>query len=272
MKQVCVALLLLVFTQAHARDAAQRTRVTVRCVEATGTSTRTLYNATVEGPHATDFELSLVDGGFELNATFINEPVATRQTDVRMNIASRRRAGTSRNGLQLWEEGVQQQRMRVGADEQLELLPFGGAGPRGTIRFEVVREEVAGDAAAPVTIAIGEQQTRAIRVRAYRVPHWYVVDATLTARDGRQVARGVARAFKGERTRVNIGNVAQLDVTSDAAPYQDAWRAAQVRFDGRWSDGKPLATSWEGITAGAPLQYELSNGMTLRIAVRAEES
>lgn len=272
MKRTLAALLMIAFTQANAaRDGMQRTRVTVRCVEVAAV-TRTLYEAEIEGPDATDFDVTLSDRDFEMTATFVNERLDARTSDVRMTIAHRRRAGTSSNKLQLWEEGTKQQRVRLRSDEQLELLPFGGAGPRGTLKFEIVREEASGSASAPVSIAIRKQETRAIRVRAYRVPHWYVVDATLTSGDRRQVARGTARVFRGEATRLSIGNLAELRVTPDAAPYQDAWRTTQLRFDGRWRDGKMLANGWEGVTSGAPLRYQLSDGATLTIAARPEES
>jgi hypothetical protein len=272
MKKTITALLMLAFTQADAaRDGVRRTRVTVRCVEVAAV-TRTLYEAEIEGPDATDFDVTLSDRDFEMTATFVNERLDARTSDVRMSIAHRRRAGTSSNKLQLWEEGTQQQRVRVGADEQLELLPFGGAGPRGTLKFEIVREDATGDANAPVSIAIRKQESRAIRVRAYRVPHWYLVEATLRSHEGRELARGAARVFRGEMTRLAIGNVAELRVTPDPAPYQDAWRTTQLRFDGRWRDGTTLASGWEGVTSGAPLTYQLADGATLTLAARPEDS
>lgn len=259
MKKIVAALSMIAFTQAHAaRDAAQRTRVTVRCIEATSEATRTLYEAEIEGPDATDFDVALIDRDFEMTATFVNERIDAGTSDVRMKIDHRRRAGVS-----LWEEGTKQQRVRIRADEQIELLPFGGAGPRGTLKFEITREDASGSAGAPVSIAIRKQETSAIRVRAYRVPHWYRVEATI----GGQTS--VARLFRDEAGRILVHGT-ELRVTASAPLYQDAFRATQVHFDAS-RNGRLVANGWEGITAGAPLTYRLIDGTTLQLAVRPEE-
>jgi hypothetical protein len=244
-------LLLLLFLTASA-DAG--VRYTIR---ATGEHARVLYAATVDG--ATDFDVVLGDTRFELKAHFTAE--GTGPVDLRVRLETRRREGTSKRGLPLWEEDTQQHRFRVRLGQTIELLPFGSAGPRGLLKLEIVPHAV--NAAGPrIDIT---KSSNAIAVQAYRVPHRYEVRARI---DSRAEAR--ATLFTGERTKLTIGD-AELTVSAEPAPYRDAWDATRVRFDGRWKNGTVFAQSWEGIAAGQPLRYSIGGGRTLILEITPKE-
>ena len=235
--------------------AAQGVRYTVR---ATGENARVLYAATVDGPQATDFDLVLHDAHFELKAHFVAE--GSGPIDLRVRLETRRREGTSKRGLPLWEEDTQQHRFRVRLGQTIELLPFGKAGPRGLLRLEIVPQ--ASMAAAPrIEIA---KSSNAIAVHAYRVPHRYEVRARIEG------SNAAALIFTRERTKIAVGD-AELTMTAEPAPYRDAWQATLVRFDGRWKSGAVFAPSWEGVAAGQPLRYAIGGGRTLVLEITPKE-
>ncbi|HEX2122506.1 MAG TPA: hypothetical protein VHL59_12770 [Thermoanaerobaculia bacterium] len=239
MRLAVIALALL----AAADGLAESVRYTIRC----SADERVLYEATVEGPAATDFDVVLRDPQFELQAFFVNEGAGP--VDMRVRLETRRRAGSSRAGLPLWEHDEQQHRFRVTLDQQIELLPFGAPGPRGLLKLTIVPQRTAARADAP-RIDIRRATGDAIAVHAYRVPHWYDVTARV---DGTAVA--TARIFAREPTRLSLGALGELVVTAGAAPFRDAWQATLVRFDGRWKNGVSFASGWEGV--GGPLRYSI---------------
>jgi hypothetical protein len=249
-------LLLLVATSA----AADGVRYTIR---ATGEQARVLYAATVDGPAATDFDVVLNDARFELKAHFIAE--GSGPVDLRVRLETRRREGTSKRGLPLWEEDVQQHRFRVRLGQTIELLPFGSAGPRGLLRLEIVPQAVNAAAAPRIDIT---KSSNAIAVHAYCVPHRYEVRARIEGNAGLAEAR--ATLFTRERTRLTVGD-AELTIAAEPAPYRDAWDATLVRFDGRWKNGSAFAQSWAGVTAGQPLRYAIGGGRTLILEITPKE-
>lgn len=227
---------------AAANGFAESLRYTIRC----SANENVLYEAIVEGPPATDFDVVLRDAQFEMQAFFVNE--GTGPVDMRVRLETRRRAGSSRAGLPLWEHDRQQHRFRVGLDRQIELLPFGAPGPRGLLKMTIVPQRTNANVSAP-RIDIRRTSGDAIAVRAYRVPHWYDVSARIEG------ASATARAFAREPARLSLGTLGEIAITADAAPYRDAWQSAHIRFDGRWKNGVQFAQSWEGI--GTQLRYAI---------------
>jgi hypothetical protein len=214
---------------------------TIRCTEVAGAETRVLYEATIDG--ATDFDVILRDAHFEMNAAFTAEG-----TELRVRLETRRRHGTSKNKLPLWEEDVQQHRLRIGPGQRVELLPFGGAGPRGLLKLDILPRP-----SATKTPRIDITKTNdAIRVHAHRLPHWYEVRARIEGIN----ATADAVVFVRDTARLNLGN-ATLTITPEPAPYRDARTSTLVRFDGKWSNGAAFARSWEGITGGESLRYPI---------------
>ena len=234
---------------------AQGVRYTIRC---TGENARVLYAATVDGPRATDFDVVLSDARFELKAHFIAE--GSGPVDLRVRLETKRREGTSKRGLPLWESDTQHHRFRVRLGQTIELLPFGSAGPRGLLKLEIVPQAV--NATTPrIDIT---KSSNAIAVHAYRVPHRYEVRARI---DG---ALATATLFTREPSRLTVGG-AELHITAEPAPYRDAWDATLVRFDGRWTHGAVFAQSWEGVAAGQPLRYPIGGGKSLILEIIPKE-
>lgn len=220
--------------------AADGVRYTIRCTEVSRGMSRVLYAAHVEGPQATDFDVVLSDDQYEMKAFFVAE--GTGPVDLRVRVETRRRAGTSRNGLPLWEEDRQHHRLRVKLGQQIELLPFGSAGPRGLLRLDITPTRIA---SAPVSIDIDTNTARdAIRVHASRVPHRYDVRARVEE-NGRALSVATARLFMNEPQRIALAG--GLTISTAPAPHLDAWNATLIRFSGRWTG--------EGVAAGRPLRY-----------------
>lgn len=233
---------------------------TIRCTEVVDARSRVLYEATVDG--ATDFDVHLRDARFEMKATF----TAETPNDLRVRIETRRRSGTSANRLPLWEEDVQQHRLRVRFDQRVELLPFGGAGPRGLLKLDVLPKK---SAATTPRIDIAQSSDH-IRVHAHRLPHWYEVRARIEGVN----AHANAVVFARDNARLQLGD-ATITVTPEPAPYRDARTSTLVRFDGAWKNGAPFARAWEGITSGQPLRYPIrgprGEAWTLILDVRPKE-
>ncbi|HEX6083613.1 MAG TPA: hypothetical protein VF266_03750 [Thermoanaerobaculia bacterium] len=225
-------------------------------VRATGENARVLYAATVDG--ATDFDVVLSDSKFELKAHFTAEGAGP--VDLRVRLETRRREGTSKRGLPLWEVDTQQHRFRVRLGQTIELLPFGTAGPRGLLKLEIVPQAV--EAKSP-RIDITKSSS-AIAVQAHRIPHRYEVRARIERAEARSTL------FLRERTKLTVGD-AELTISAEPAPYRDAWDATRVRFDGRWRNGAVFARSWEGVAAGQPLRYAIGGGRTLILEITPKE-
>ena len=214
---------------------------TIRCTEVADAKSRVLYEATVDG--ATDFDVVLRDARFELNASFTAEGA-----DLRATIRTRRLQGTSANKLPLWEEDVQQHRLRVGPGQRVELLPFGSAGPRGLLKLDILPRP--SSATTPrINIAKANQ---AVSVRAHRLPHWYEVRARIEG------ANANALIFARDTAQLTVGDVT-LTISMEPAPYRDAYTTTLVKFDGKWKNGTVFARGWEGITAGEPLRYRIGS-------------
>jgi hypothetical protein len=220
--------------------AADGIRYTIRCTEVSAGKSRVLYAANVTGPQATDFDVVLSDDDYSMNAHFVAEGAGP--VDLRVRIETRRRAGVSRNGLPLWEEDRQNHRLRVAIGQQIELLPFGKAGPRGLLRLEITPARIA---SAPVSIAIDTNTAKdAIRVHAYRVPHRYELKARVETPGG-VIGNAHATLFANEAQRLALAGA--LTFEAAPAPALDAWSATLVRFSGRWTG--------EGVATGRPLRY-----------------
>jgi hypothetical protein len=230
---------------------------TIRCVEVADDKTRVLYEATVDG--ATDFDVLLHDSRFEMKAAFTAEG-----SDLRVKLETRRRHGTSPNQLPLWEEDVQHHRLRVGAGQRVELLPFGGAGPRGLLKLDVVPRP---SVVTTPQIHIAKTSDN-IRVQAHRLPHWYEVRARLEG------ANANALVFIRDDARLTLGD-ATLKITAEPAPYGDARTSTLVRFDGKWKNGAVFASQWEGIASGDALRYPIKGprgeAWTLILDVRPKD-
>jgi len=208
-----------------------RIRFVVRCVEESNGVRRTLYEADVDGPPGTDFTVRLRDHGFTLDALFVNEPTASGKLDVRSSLTTRRRHGTSSAGLPLWEEDAQEHRFMVGFDQEIEMLPFGGAGKAGLLKFDILPERSGGE--GPMRIRIHDIHSNgAIMVDAFRQPHWYDVEAEI---DGGSavMARITGRIFTGTAGSMAMPQLGNLTITPRAVEHADSWRYSDITLGGR---------------------------------------
>ncbi|HSP14138.1 MAG TPA: hypothetical protein VLV78_05240 [Thermoanaerobaculia bacterium] len=256
-----VALLLLTGTTALA----DRSRFIVRCIEERQGARHTLYEADIDGPSGTDFVVRLRDRGFTLVASFVNEPTASGTIDVRASLTTRRREGTSRNGLPLWEEDVQEHRFTVRYDQEIEILPFGGAGAAGLLKFDV--RPVRSTGAGPLRIDINDVSSRGvIEVDAFRQPHWYTAEAEVVS-DGRVVARGSSRIFTGVAGRIALPSLGDVTITPRPLTRTDVWRYTEIAIGGRLFPRPTRAVQCRDVWS----DYPIDSKTTLRIRVAPAE-
>ncbi|HXH41749.1 MAG TPA: hypothetical protein VNN08_24205 [Thermoanaerobaculia bacterium] len=243
-----------------------RIRFVVRCVEQNAAGKRTLYEADVDGPPGTDFTVRLRDHGFTLDAMFVSELTTSGKLDVRSSLTTRRRHGTSRAGLALWEEDAQEHRFVVGFDQEIELLPFGGAGRAGLLKFDIVPERSAGT--GPMRIRIDDVHSNgAITVDAFRQPHWYAVEAEID--DGPAVISRVSgRIFAGTAGSLALPALGNLMITARTFEHADPWHYTDITLGGRL-----FARPSRGVICRGEWQsFPIDAKRTLRIRVAPEET
>ena len=246
-----------------------RIRFQITAVEEHSGERRVISDAAVEGPPGTDFNVNLQDGRFQMSARFLTDLVPGGGLDVRARLDTRRLYGYSEAGLPLYEEDAQRHALRLGFDEAVVLLPFGGGGDAGRLSIEIKPERVpsVGTNAPKITIA-KPSPGGTISVEATKVPHNFVVEAALLE-DGREVARGSADCLLEEPSELPLrpgggGGEAvplALDLTVERfEPGAGDGRAA-VRFDLHGGDDArtALARNWAGVASlGSEMVYDLS--------------
>jgi hypothetical protein len=261
----------------------------IRLVDEIEGSRRVLYSAEVEGPADSDFRIELRDLNFELDATVLNEPAGPASIDSRLRLQSRRRHGHTRDGAPLWEEHHREHRAVTTAAQQVEILPFGGRGPDGLLKFEIAHLPMAArrglDQRSQLQVRITDPGlSGSVRVAAFRIPHHFEVSARLTSAEG-EVATGRAPLFTGERGQLQLVDaetgeaIAEALLTIGPAPYADPWTTAAVDFSLRLSQGAGggwLARDWSGTAGfGQPISYPIQlpgragATLTLEIANRS---
>ncbi len=244
--------------------ATNRIRFVVRCIEENRGVKRTLYEADIDGPAGTDFTVHLGDRGFTLDASFVNELTASGKLDVRATLTTRRRQGTSRAGLPLWEEDAQTHRFVVGFDQEIEMLPFGGAGSAGLLKFDIVPERSGGT--GPMRIHINDIHSNgAIAVNAFHQPHWYAVE-TAVVESNSVIARGSARIFAGTQGSLALTGLGNITITPRPLEHADAWRYTDIALSGRMfapgSRAVICRSEWQS--------FPIDSKRTLRIRVAPE--
>ena len=257
----------------------ERIRFQITAVEVGAAGRKVISDAAVEGPPGTDFNVNLQDDRFRMSAKFLTDLAPGGGLTLRGRLETRRLYGKSEVGLPLYEEDTQRHTLRLGFDEAVVLLPFGGGGDDGEgLRIEIkparVGRRTSGDFNTPEITINKPSPGGAIYVEASKVPHDFVVEATLLE-DGREVARGIADSLLGEpgelllRPNGAAGEGAAVPLALNLTveryePGAGAGRAA-VRFDvfgddpQRASTRTALARNWAGVAAlGSDLIYDLS--------------
>jgi hypothetical protein len=247
-------------------------RFQITAVEESGAGRKVISDAAVEGPPGTDFNVNLQDGRFKMTARFMTDPAPGGGLTLRARLDTRRFYGHSAAGLPLYEEDAQRHTLRVGFDEAVVLLPFGGGGDAGQLSIEVTPARVAsGDAistGAPRITISQPSPGGAISIEATKVPHNFTVEAALLE-DGREVARGSADCLLEESSGLlmrpvgasGVGAPLALNLTVERFEPGSGEGRAAVRFDllGGDPERTPLARNWAGVTnLNSELTYDLS--------------
>ncbi|MET0646956.1 MAG: hypothetical protein ABW208_10075 [Pyrinomonadaceae bacterium] len=256
----------------------ERIRFQITAVEEGAAGRKVISDAAVEGPAGTDFNVNLQDGRFRMSAKFSTDLATGGDLTLRARLETRRLHGYSEAGLPLYEEDAQRHTLRVGFDEAVVLLPFGGGGDGGRLSIEIkparAGRQASGVSTAPEITISKPSPGGAISVEATKVPHDFVVEATLLE-DGREVARGAADSLLEEpgelllRPNGAAGEGAAVPLALNLTverfePGAGSGRAA-VRFDlfgddpARAGTRTTLARNWAGVASlGSDLIYDLS--------------
>ena len=258
------------------RSGSSGVRFQITAIEESAAGRKVISRATIDGPPGTDFNIDLNSSGFKMNARFLTDMISSAELKVRAKLTTRRLYGYSASNLPLFEEDAQNETLQVGFDEQIVLLPFGRGGG-DVLRVEVIpsvlerHASVSSGKNSPIEINIPQPSPGGISIQASRIPHNFVVDATLLE-NGREVARGSASCSIEEQQQILLqptesagpdvmDNPVVVQLTVDR--YERGRPADQVavRFDAQRIDkGQhiPVALNWAGVSLlGAPMQYDL---------------
>lgn len=176
-------------------DTLKRIRFQIAAYEESAGQRSLISETTVEGPQGSDFNVELQGERFEMSANFLTDLVGPDVLKIRAKLKTRRLYGYSERNLPLYEEDNQQETLDLGFDEKIVLLPFGRNDSSEQLKIEITP-----------TISLTPYFTSgkvrsleiefpkispggAIRVEALKLPHNFVIEATLLE-DGREVARG----------------------------------------------------------------------------------
>src|SRR5215207_9750228 len=244
----CAALLVLALAEVvppHVSapvPAGGRIRFQITAVEESAAGRKVVFDAAVEGPPGTDFNVNLQDGRFEMRARFLSDLADGGGLTLRARLDTRRLYGYSEAGLPLYEVDAQRHTLRVGFDEAVVLLPFGGGGDAGRLSIEITPARSGraarappGDTTEPEISLDKPSPGGAISIEASKVPHDFVVEAVLLE-DGREVARGSGDCLLEESRELlltSVGGAAPLALNLTVERFEpdtNTGRAA-VRFD-----------------------------------------
>jgi hypothetical protein len=261
-------------------DEPQRIRFEVAAFEEHDGQRDLISETTIDGPPGTDFTINLHDSRFQMNAKFVTDLVAPGTLNIKADLSTRRLYGYSERNLPLYEEDAQNETMHLDFDEKLVLLPFGRNDSNNLLKIEItpaVSEQstsLPSGEARPLEIKIPKQSPGgAISVEASKIPHHYVIEATLLE-DGREVARGAASYHINEPTELLLRPQPQVDSNLINNPltvdftilrYSKTGPAGQVDFgfsayrrDQQGNKGEVVVPQAAGVSdLNSTLNYEL---------------
>ncbi len=239
-------------------------------------------DAVIAGPSGTDFDIALDAGRFRMSAQFLTElNPGGRDLRVVAVLDTKRLYGTSERGLPLYEEDHQNHSFRLGFDEQLVLLPFGGRDREERLVIDIVPRRVH---LTSENLQIHfNQQSGNIRINASRRQHRFATEAEVI-RGGKVVARGSARSFLGDSATIRLAALdpaarfqnLDLVLTIQSSEPRPPDEVVQISFD-LLRRGSPLLQGWAGAgTLGGDLVYDLhqvlggDQPLQLRIVIRPD--
>lgn len=281
----------------------ERIRFQITAVEESEAGRSVITDATVEGPAGTDFNINLQDGRFRMSARFLTDPEPGGGLRLRARLDTRRLYGHSATGLPLYEEDSQSQTLRLGFEEAVVLLPFGGGGD-ARLKIEITPARAprparphSVEASAPEIKIARPSPGGAISIEATKVPHDFAVDAALLE-DGNEIAHGSADFLLEEARELELRRRGAQAADDEAAPLALSLAVerfepgpgpgrATVRFDLLRPDARlagvrdTLARNWRGVAGlGSEMIYDLGQTYPgepgrkyeLKIRVRLAES
>jgi hypothetical protein len=166
------------------------TRLTyrIRVVEPAAVTPRVLASGAVSGPLDSDMRLTLRTDTAEVEALFQVTPFGDTVT-LSGEFFTRRRAGSSRRGLPLWEEDGYRRVVRIAWSDTTRIYPFGAS--RGLWVALILEREFAGGEARPAEAFELVDSTRDVRLEAVVRPRRARVILNLVRGDTVSAPRGV---------------------------------------------------------------------------------
>ena len=277
-------------------DEPGRIRFAITAFEERDGAREIVSETTIDGPAGTDFNINLHDSRFQMNAKFVTDLIASGTLKIKADLNTRRLYGYSERKLPLYEEDAQNETMQLSFDEKLVLLPFGRNDSNDQLKIEIIAAAseqsnyLASGKPRPLEITIPKQSPDgAITVEASRLPHNYVVEATLLE-DRHEVAHGKAAYHLDEPAELLLqpGNGSTLNNNPLAIDFkiyrylrtgpqgQVAFGFSAYRRDQQGNKRDVVVPQAAGIgDLDSPLSYELgefSNGrkyqliLTMRLA------
>lgn len=182
-----------------------------------GKTREVLSTTTIDGPAGTDFSINLNTEGYTMKSKFLTELIAENELYMQVDLETRRLFGQSPNGLPLYEEDKQKQRLWMDFKEAVVLLPYGSNSKGRTLKIEITPElyGVNKNDQDSDRLKIDFQKKLAsgeISIQARKVPHRYDVEAEFLL-DGKIVARGNVEALLEDTKEISIDTFG--DVTAE---------------------------------------------------------
>lgn len=242
-------------------------RIDVVLVEHTDGKRQVVAGSRIEGRAGTDFDVEFTLDGYVLTGHFLTDLAPQRALEVTAHVVSRRLHGRSERGLPLWEEDQQDRTLVVGFDESIVLWPFGR--DRNALAIEITPAPAT---AGPLRIEpFPPGRGGALRVRARRVPHRLVCEASVV-QAGRELAHAVADCRLGRLARLLLGAGAQdrtLAVHVEDYQRDRPTDSVTMQVDLTAANDAPILHAMGTAPVGQPLQYVLdAAGTELRISAR----
>jgi len=271
------------------KDMPRRIRFEVVAFEERNGDREIVSETTIDGPAGTDFTINLHDNRFQMNAKFVTDLIASDTLKIKTDLKTRRLYGYSERRLPLYEEDAQKETMQITFDEKLVLLPFGRNDNNDQLKIEItptiIDQSNYRKSGEPDQIEITIPKPSpggAITVEASKVPHNYLVEATLLE-DEIEVSRTTSAFHLDEPAELLlrpstdsalINNPLVVNFTiyrySQTGPRgQIAFSFSAYRRDPQDNNGEVVVPQAAGIgDVGSTVNYDLgkfSNGRSYKL-------
>jgi hypothetical protein len=254
---------------------ARRIGFQIATIEEKGNQRNVISYALVEGPAGTDFDIDLNGERFKMRAEFLTDLQQDHSLLLRAKLQTRRLYGYSKHMLPLYEEDEQNQTLRLGFDEDVILLPFGGNGGDEKLKIEitpVMTDKPAYDDSGrlhALEIKIPKVSPGGlVSIQAHKIPHRFDADVVLLE-DGIEVAHSQVNLLLREKQEVLLQPLSQnraalnkpLAVYLSVEDFMQSGhnKNAVINFDIYQAETRePIGRNWSGVARIAnDLSYNL---------------